>query len=167
MFTRPSRTVLQLFAALVMIAMWAPRPAQAAVLLAADVRQLSYVCCGTGDPATEVFKSLDISYPVNITGATLVAAPAGCQVVSVGMKAIVDCTNRLNKDDRITVNIDPNNNGNVTACWDPDHVCITPAVAVPEPRAWGLMILGFFGLGLVLRRRAAAAWPSAGDPLAV
>ena len=150
MFKQTNRVVLQCLAALLMIGVWMPKPAHAVVILP-DPRQLTYICCGAGDPTTTVFKSLDIDYPVNITAATLPTAPAGCQVVTAAMKAIVDCTNRLNKGDKIVVSIDPVNNGNVTACWDPANVCITNATAVPEPEPWLLMIAGFFSMGLVLR----------------
>ena len=150
MFTQTSRIAFQCLVAVLMISVWTPKPAHAATILP-DPRELTYICCGAGDPTTTDFKSLDITYPVNVTAATLPTAPAGCQVVTAAMKAIVDCTNKLNKGDKIVVSIDPVNNGNVTACWDPANVCITNATAVPEPEPWLLMIGGFFSLGLLLR----------------
>lgn len=43
--------------------------------------------------------------------------------------------------------------GQADARTRPTHVSITFTPAVPEPASWGLMILGFGAIGLVVRRR--------------
>jgi hypothetical protein len=47
-----------------------------------------------------------------------------------------------------------------TARFNPDTVSITTFGGVPEPAAWALMLLGFGGMGAVLRRRRSAMIPA-------
>jgi microcystin-dependent protein len=45
----------------------------------------------------------------------------------------------------------------LTVAQLPPHDHSLPDVGIPEPGAWALMLLGFFGIGLALRRRAGLA----------
>jgi hypothetical protein len=61
------------------------------------------------------------------------------------------------------VNVSAVDGGGVLASFRPfsqggvNVAAVFDAVAVPEPSAWALMLLGFFGIGGLLRRRSAAA----------
>jgi hypothetical protein len=127
----------------------------------------------TADPFTVSFDSMDVSPNANLSfiffsvfnssGASVFAQsflPSDTTSVPIPGGTLLpgeSYTFDLNFDDRITGR-DPNSGVPTTQFYD-THTggsFFTAARSVPEPSTWATLFLGFAGVGLLMRRRAAA-----------
>jgi len=131
-----------------------------------------FLSIGSGMPPTDTFGTFDLTFPFTspqlFTLLISFTNPAGA-VGADHFSSTITGSVSINGSGGVTVNFD-NTDHLFNSSTGPFFVTLndidvsngalgTPitghitAVAVPEPAAWGMMLLGFAGIGMTLRRR--------------